>query len=341
MILSRQQRRSAQTIYNLGLKRGLTPRRAQELVAAAYAESGLNPGAVNASSGAAGLFQLLSPGYRERAQQLGGLMNPRANTLAILPDYLQYWQQNPGAALGAAGRDVERSGMGADFYSRNFDEFSFLRAGNPVPTRRQAGTPKPVSGQVKLAKQSLAKALVEQSQQRTRQIGSLGDPFIDRGGDETRLAVTRAINELQVARTTRPQTKKTKQAPNQAMRGKTLLGGKYEMGGGPEAHGSRPLGNWQSDRAWDLMAAEGTPVYAPENGYISKAGFSDNGKTVWGYSVTIGDQIFMTHLGQLAPGIKPGKRVRKGQIIGWIGNSGRFAPHLHIGLRMGDIAKYL
>jgi hypothetical protein len=105
-------------IMGIGARRGLAPARRRELAAASYAESGLNPQAVNRSSGAAGLFQLLSSGYRQRAQQLGGLFNPRANTLAIINDYVNYWRQNPQAAPGAAGRDVEKSGMGAKFYSR-------------------------------------------------------------------------------------------------------------------------------------------------------------------------------------------------------------------------------
>jgi hypothetical protein len=107
----------ARYIMGLAAQRGISPAHQRELAAAAYAESGLDPRSVNKSSGAAGLFQLLSSGYRSRAQQLGGLFNPRANTLAILGDYQRYWQQHPNAAPGEAGRDVERSGMGASFYA--------------------------------------------------------------------------------------------------------------------------------------------------------------------------------------------------------------------------------
>jgi cell wall-associated NlpC family hydrolase len=94
---------------------------------------------VNARSGAGGLFQLLSPGYRQRAQQLGGIQNPRANALAILPDYQRYWRQHPGAAPGEAGRDVERSGAGAGFYSRGLSQLGNLGGGpTPAPSPAQA-----------------------------------------------------------------------------------------------------------------------------------------------------------------------------------------------------------
>jgi hypothetical protein len=116
--LTPAQQQVAALIMGIGARRGLAPPRQRELAAASYAESGLNPAAINKSSGAAGLFQLLSPGYRSRAQQLGGLTDPRANTLAIINDYVNYWKQHPGAPPGAAGRDVERSGQGAGFYSR-------------------------------------------------------------------------------------------------------------------------------------------------------------------------------------------------------------------------------
>lgn len=124
MALTAQQQQMARLVYNLGVQHGLSPARARELVTAAYAESGLRPGARNKSSGAGGLFQLLSSGYVSRAGQLGGVNNPRANTLAILPDYLRYWRSHPNARPGEAARDVERSGMGSDFYSRNLGMFS-------------------------------------------------------------------------------------------------------------------------------------------------------------------------------------------------------------------------
>src|SRR2546430_2709797 len=106
-MLTPAQQQVAARVYDLALANGIPPPRADELVAAAYRESGLNPHARNASSGAAGLFQLLSPGYVTRANQLGGVDKIDANTLAILPDYKRFWQQHPNAAPGQAAATVE------------------------------------------------------------------------------------------------------------------------------------------------------------------------------------------------------------------------------------------
>ena len=118
MALTQEQLSTARQLIALAESRGLSPNRAREFAAAAYSESGLNPNIDNSSSGAAGLFQLLSSGYRTKAQQLGGLHNPRANALAILPNYLSYWKGHPKALPGEAGASVEASGEGAGFYSK-------------------------------------------------------------------------------------------------------------------------------------------------------------------------------------------------------------------------------
>lgn len=147
MAITQSQLAVARQIMGIAAAAGLNPARQRELVAAAYAESGLNPRAVNKSSGAAGLFQLLSSGYRTKAQQLGGLFDIGANTKAILPSYLSYWQKNPNAAAGAAGRDVERSGMGAEFYSRPLSLFGGVEAGSaPTLPSGPSTAPGPTAG---------------------------------------------------------------------------------------------------------------------------------------------------------------------------------------------------
>jgi hypothetical protein len=120
-------------LYGLARAKGLPDDRAREFVAASMAESGLNPQAVNKTSGAAGLFQLLSPGYRQKAQQAGGLLNPDANAGAILPDYLNFWRSHPSALPGAAGSAVERSGEGAGFYAKPLASLSGIGGGSVSP----------------------------------------------------------------------------------------------------------------------------------------------------------------------------------------------------------------
>lgn len=117
--LTSTEKSNAEIIIRLaeGKPYNLTPEQATQLVGAAYAESGLNASAVNSSSGAAGLFQLLSPGYVSRANQLGGVQNPYANTLAILPSYASYFKSNPNAPSGQAAAAVEASGEPASWYA--------------------------------------------------------------------------------------------------------------------------------------------------------------------------------------------------------------------------------
>lgn len=149
-MLTAQQQKTARQVYQIAVSHGLSPRHAREMIAAAYAESGLNPGTDNKQgSGAAGLFQLLSAGYVNKARKLGGVHNARANTLAILPDYERYWQQHPNARPGEAARDVELSGEGAGFYSHNLGMFNGVggaaaavpSAARPAPTGGLTGAP--------------------------------------------------------------------------------------------------------------------------------------------------------------------------------------------------------
>jgi RHS repeat-associated protein len=116
--LSSSQLHNARIVYRLGLGARLVSKRAREMVAAAFMESSLKAGNVNHMSGAAGLFQLLSAGYVRRAKALGGLLDPRANTCAILPDYASYWRRHPNAAPGEGAAVVEASGESASFYAQ-------------------------------------------------------------------------------------------------------------------------------------------------------------------------------------------------------------------------------
>jgi hypothetical protein len=52
----------------------------------------------------------------------------------------------------------------------------------------------------------------------------------------------------------------------------TNIGGvfKTDLENGPKNHGSRALGNWQSDNAWDIFAPPGTVVNSYTNGKVKK-----------------------------------------------------------------------
>ena len=80
----------------------------------------------------------------------------------------------------------------------------------------------------------------------------------------------------------------------------------------------------------DFAAARGTPVYAAGDGRIVKAG--RNG--AYGNYIRIRHnstyQTAYAHMSRIAKGMKSGIRVKQGQIIGYVGSTGRSTgPHLH------------
>ncbi|MGI8824587.1 MAG: RHS repeat-associated core domain-containing protein [Chloroflexota bacterium] len=114
--LSRAQLANARLICKIARHARLSRGRAREMVAAAMMESSLIATTVNPLSGAVGLFQLLAPGYLERANKCGGPSNPACNTHVILPDYRAYWRLHPHARRGAAAASVEASGEPPTWY---------------------------------------------------------------------------------------------------------------------------------------------------------------------------------------------------------------------------------
>lgn len=86
----------------------------------------------------------------------------------------------------------------------------------------------------------------------------------------------------------------------------------------------------------DFTAPVGTPVYATGDGLITFAGNQGNGYGLhiivdhgYGYTTLYG------HLSKVAVHI--GKKVKRGELIGYIGNSGKsVGPHLHYEVRKND-----
>lgn len=90
------------------------------------------------------------------------------------------------------------------------------------------------------------------------------------------------------------------------------------------------LGYSKMHKGVDFGASSGTPIYAAGDGIIEKAGrFSSYGNYIrirHNNSLSTA-YAHMSHFGQ---GIRPGTRVRQGQIIGYVGTTGRSTgPHLH------------
>jgi murein DD-endopeptidase MepM/ murein hydrolase activator NlpD len=78
----------------------------------------------------------------------------------------------------------------------------------------------------------------------------------------------------------------------------------------------------------DISTPMGTRIHAPADGVVVAAGV----KGAYGNAVTV-DHGFgiLTQYGHMASfNVKPGQRIRRGDVIGFVGNSGRStAPHLH------------
>jgi murein DD-endopeptidase MepM/ murein hydrolase activator NlpD len=85
----------------------------------------------------------------------------------------------------------------------------------------------------------------------------------------------------------------------------------------------------------DLAAPKGTPIYASGDGIVEKA------QRVSGYGLYVELQHVNNyetgygHMSRIAEGIKPGVRVRQGQIIGYVGSTGNSTGnHLHFEIKI-------
>ncbi len=90
------------------------------------------------------------------------------------------------------------------------------------------------------------------------------------------------------------------------------------------------LGYTRMHRGIDFAAPRGTPIVAAGDGLIAKAGRNGN----YGNYVEIRhNREFNTayaHLSRFAKGVRKGRRVRQGQVIGYVGSTGlSTGPHLH------------
>jgi len=116
-------------------------------------------------------------------------------------------------------------------------------------------------------------------------------------------------------------------------------------GQGTHSYGAAP-NNWESDNAVDLAVAVGTPVYAVAAGVIgSQFGplTSSGGSRFAGlrlHLVAKANEWYYAHLSKFAPGIKPGVRVKRGQLLGYSGSASGVA-HLHFAQRAGDPRTYI
>lgn len=95
------------------------------------------------------------------------------------------------------------------------------------------------------------------------------------------------------------------------------------------------LKTYRMHTGMDYAAPTGTPIVAPSDGVVSFVG------TKGGYGQTVmlshrkGMETLYAHMSKFESGITNGKSVKAGQVIGYVGSTGRSTgPHLHYEVRI-------
>jgi murein DD-endopeptidase MepM/ murein hydrolase activator NlpD len=99
------------------------------------------------------------------------------------------------------------------------------------------------------------------------------------------------------------------------------------------------LGYTAMHRGVDFAVPMGTPIMAAGDGVVELAARSGGyGNTVVLHHTGVYETAY-GHMSRFARGIKPGQRVRQGQVIGFVGSTGRSTgPHLHFEIRTNGSA---
>ncbi len=103
--------------------------------------------------------------------------------------------------------------------------------------------------------------------------------------------------------------------------------GDPRMPGTPDAH---------FHQGCDVVAAEGTELYAAERGVITQiSGSSLGGNGIW-LKGESGTSYYYAHLSAYAPGLRIGQVVDGGTLVGYVGHTGdAYGPHLHFEVHPG------
>ena len=90
------------------------------------------------------------------------------------------------------------------------------------------------------------------------------------------------------------------------------------------------LGYTKMHTGTDFAAPTGTPIMASGDGKVTKAGWCGGGGNCVKIKHNSKYQTVYAHMSKFGRGIKKGKRVKQGQIIGYVGSTGlSTGPHLH------------
>ncbi|MGA8488660.1 MAG: M23 family metallopeptidase, partial [Gaiella sp.] len=117
---------------------------------------------------------------------------------------------------------------------------------------------------------------------------------------------------------------------------------------GPAAFGNS-FGAYRGDVAgkWhhgeDLVAPAGTPLLAVADGTLFSVGWNDIGGWRLWLRDDAGNEFYYAHLSAYSPLAIAGKRVKAGDVLGFVGNSGDAdggVTHLHFEIHPVDLLKY-
>jgi murein DD-endopeptidase MepM/ murein hydrolase activator NlpD len=88
--------------------------------------------------------------------------------------------------------------------------------------------------------------------------------------------------------------------------------------------------------ATDIVAPRGTPILAMSDGVVQKLFLSKpGGLTIYEFDHDGTYCYYYAHLERYADGLQEGKRVNRGDVIGYVGTSGNAfgkSPHLHLAI---------
>jgi murein DD-endopeptidase MepM/ murein hydrolase activator NlpD len=106
-----------------------------------------------------------------------------------------------------------------------------------------------------------------------------------------------------------------------------------------DSFGDSRGGGARTHEGIDIFAPRGTPVVAATSGTIARISTTERGGLcLWIYSDS-GYDFYYAHLDRWRPGLAAGDRVKAGEVVGYVGNSGNAANgrcHLHFEIRDGD-----
>lgn len=100
----------------------------------------------------------------------------------------------------------------------------------------------------------------------------------------------------------------------------------------------RTYGGDRKHEGNDLIADKGTPIVTMTDGEITRLGWNEYGGQRVGITSNKGTYFYYAHMDRYADGIVKGKKVKAGDVIGYVGDTGygppgtrgQIIPHLHV-----------